>query len=108
MAFALPESAPSSKTSSTPHCPPSLTRASISTGEVAGLCSSRVGTWLMTTCVSDMPSMLHFFDSRTIVVTPLERPTGHYTSPVVTTRRGRPTAAEAHALDLTIREAAVE
>jgi TetR/AcrR family transcriptional repressor of mexJK operon len=52
--------------------------------------------------------MLHFFDSRTIVVTRLDRPTGNYTSPVVTTRRGRPTAAEAHALDLTIREAAVE
>lgn len=36
------------------------------------------------------------------------RPTGNYTSQVATTRRGRPTAAEARALDLKIREAAVE
>jgi TetR/AcrR family transcriptional regulator, mexJK operon transcriptional repressor len=36
------------------------------------------------------------------------RRAGLYTSQVVTTRRGRPTQAEAHALDLKIREAAVE
>ncbi len=45
-----------------PHWPPSWIRASIGTRDDMGLAVSPGGTWLVTTCVSDMPPCYVFYN----------------------------------------------